>query len=196
MTIFEPLFLLVALSSGVALFLAALRWARGQRAGARRLLGRLAISVVTYVAVVAVTSLFVPGREYGVGDPQCFDDWCITVVGARWTNALTAPEGARYEVALRLSSRARRRPMGERGTVVYLTDGRGQRFDPVSDQTDIGLDTVLQPGQSVTATRSFALPREARGLGLVYAREGGFPIGWLVIGEVGWFHRPPVVRLE
>jgi hypothetical protein len=33
-TMFEPLFVLLALSSGVALYLAAVRCARGQRAGA------------------------------------------------------------------------------------------------------------------------------------------------------------------
>lgn len=140
MTIFEPLFVLLALAAGVALVVAAVRRIRGKRPEARRIVGRLAVGVATYVAVVAVTSFFVPRREYGVGDPQCFDDWCITVVGAHWTDVADEPGDERYEVALRLSSRARRMPMGERGTVVYLTDEQGHRYDPLPERTDIAFD--------------------------------------------------------
>jgi hypothetical protein len=36
---------------------------------------------------------------------------------------------------------------------------------------------------------------DAPNLGLVYTHEGGFPIGWLIITEGGWFQKPPIVRL-
>ena len=41
--------------------------------------------------------------------------------------------GTRYEVSLRLSNRAKRVPMGEKGTVVYLTDAEGRRYDPTPE---------------------------------------------------------------
>jgi hypothetical protein len=122
-----------------------------------------------------------------------FDDWCVTVIGTRWTEA---PPGGPYEVTLRLSSQAQRAPMGEEGTVVYVTDANGRRYDPLPDPADVPLDTMLQPDQSVIATRRFDVPRDATNLGLVYTHEGGFPVGWLIITEGGWFQKPPIVHLD
>jgi hypothetical protein len=130
---------------------------------------------------------------YQAGDAQCFDDWCITVVAGDWTAATPA---ARYEVSLRLSNRAKRVPMGEKGTVVYLTDATGRRYDPLPDSADVALDTMIEPGASVVVSRRFDVPRGTQGLGLVYTHEGGFPIGWLIISEGGWFQKPPMVRLN
>ena len=164
------------------------RWTR-----AGRILRRIGVGAAVYLAAVIVVSIVNPRRVYRVGDTQCFDDWCIAV-----TEAHRAPTsaGTGYEVAMRLSNRARRMPMGEKGTVVYLTDGQGRRYDPNPHATAVPFDTRLQPGESVVATRRFDVPRDAQGLGLVYTHEGGFPIGWLIIGEGGWFSRPPVVRLD
>jgi hypothetical protein len=30
----------------------------------------------------------------------------------------------------------------------------------------------------------------------VYTHEGGFPIGWFIISEGGWFQKPPIVWLN
>jgi hypothetical protein len=193
MNIFEPLFLLLALLMAGSLLAAAAMAVTGRFARAGRILTRLLVGAAAYFAVVVAVSILAPRRIHALGEAQCFDDWCITVVaGAR---AGTAPD-ARYLVSFRLSSRAKRVPMGEKGTVVYLTDDGGNRYDPIPDPSDVALDTVLQPGQSVAATRRFAVPASARGLGFVYTHEGGFPIGWLIIGEGGWFARPPIVRME
>jgi hypothetical protein len=193
MNLFEPLFLILVLVT-LATVLTAVGFAvRGQIGRAGRILRRLFIGAAAYFAVVIAVSIVSPRRVYAVSDPQCFDDWCITVVGSRWTEA---PPAGRYEVTLRLSNRAQRVPMGEKGTVVYLTDAAGRRYDPLPDATDVPLDTILQPGQSVNATRLFDVPRDAANLGLVYTHEGGFPIGWLIITEGGWFQKPPIVHLN
>lgn len=55
---------------------------------------------------------------------------------------------------------------------------------------------MLQPGQSVTTFRYYTVPDDGRKLGLVFTHDGGFPFGWLVISEGGWFQKPPVVRLN
>jgi hypothetical protein len=60
----------------------------------------------------------------------------------------------------------------------------------------VSFDTLLQPGTSVIATRRFDVPGDARDLGMVYTHEGGVPIGWLIIGESGWFSQPALVRLN
>ena len=192
MNLFEPLFLLLALMTVVTLVTAVVCAVMGQFVRAGRILLRLGIGAPIYFAIVIAVSAASPRRVYQPGDAQCFDDWCITVVSGGWTDA--AP--VRYEVALSLSNRARRVPMGEKGTVVYLTDAKGRRYDPLVDGADVAFDTRISPGASVAAMRRFNVPRTATGLGLVYTHEGGFPIGWLIISEGGWFQKPPIVRLN
>jgi hypothetical protein len=45
----------------------------------------------------------------------------------------------------------------------------------------------------------FLVPAEAALLAVVIvviAHEGGFPIGWFIIGYDTWFRKPPIVRLQ
>jgi len=99
-------------------------------------------------------------------------------------------------VELRLSSRARRVSQRERNLAVYLTDDQGRRFDPVAVNSDVPYSVLLRPQESVEVSRSFALPAEASGVGVVISHEGGFPIGWFIIGYDTWFRKPPVVMME
>jgi len=192
MNIFEPLFLLLVLVTIVTLITAAVFALRGKFARSGRMLRRLGIGAGVYFAIVISVSIFNPQRVYHVGDTQCFDDWCIEVVGAQWTGA---PTTGHYEVTLCLSNRGRRVPMGEKGTVVYLLDAQGRRYDPLPDKTSGPFDTILQPGESINVTRQFDVPRDSPNLDLIYAHQGGFPIGWFIITEGGWFQKPPIVRL-
>jgi hypothetical protein len=193
MSVFEPLFLLLVLATAITLITAASWAVRGQFARAGRILRRLGIGAALYFAVVMAVSFVSPRRVYRVGDNQCFDDWCIAVIDAQRAET---PQATHYEVRLRLSSRAKRVPMGEKGTVVYLADRQGRRYDPLPDPAAVALSTVLKPGESIEATRRFDVARDAQDLGLIYTHEGGLPIGWLIIGEGGWFQRPPMVRLD
>jgi len=188
---FEVLFLLLVLVALGVLGTAVALLVGGEPARAARVLRRLALGTAVYLgAVVALTALH-PRPELRVGEPQCFDDWCITVVDARRLD-----DPGTYEVSLRLANRSRGTPMGEKGTVVYLIDARDRRYDPLPDPTAVPFDARLDPGQEVVTTRRFRVPPDAVDLGLVYTHEGGFPIGWLVLGEGGWFAAPPRVRLE
>jgi hypothetical protein len=193
MNIFEPLFLVLVLVTVITLIATVAFATGGKVARAGRILRRLGIGAGVYLAIVIAVSIFNPQRVYRLGDTQCFDDWCIAVVGARRTGAPTLEQ---YQVTLRLSNRARRVPMGEKGTVVYLTDAQGRRYDPVPDQAAVAFDTILQPGESISATRRFDVPRDTPNLGLIYTHQGGFPVGWFIITEGGWFQKPPVVRLN
>jgi hypothetical protein len=127
-----------------------------------------------------------------MGDPRCFDDWCITV-----ENATRRPVGGRiaYLVTLRLSSTARRVSQREKSVAVYLTDDGGRRYNSTPQSADLPFDIQLGPQESVTATRTFEVPPDAQNLGLVITHEGGFPIGWFIIGYESWFHKPALVRL-
>lgn len=188
MTIFEPLFILCFLATLVTLIVAVVSAIRGNRAGAATSLRKLGICAALYVAALLAVGAASQRKVYGVGEVQCFDDWCITVTGA----ARTAP--GTVEVALRLSSRAKRRPMGEKGTVAYLVDGQGRRYDPIPGAVIVPFETKLQPGESVVATRGFNVPEDARDLSFVYAHVGAGLSP--VIGENELFHGPPLVRLN
>jgi hypothetical protein len=80
--------------------------------------------------------------------------------------------------------------------VVYLTDAAGHRYDPVADSSVARLDAMLRPGQALETQRTFVVASDARRLGLVYTHEGGFPVGFFVIGENEWAHGPPLVQLD
>jgi len=191
MNLFEPLFLfLVLLTLGT--WLTALVMAvtgRARRAG--RILGRWLIGAAIYFAVVIVASAVIRPRGFALGEPQCFDDWCIAVAGSH-----AAPDGQGLDVTLRVSSRAKQRPMGERGAGVYLIDAQGRRFAPEVRSGDVALDTVIGPGEFFEASRRFHVPADAADLAIVYAHDTGFPIGWFIITEGGWFARPARMQIQ
>lgn len=193
MNIFEPLFILLFLSTVGTLLTAAVVGLRGQRSRSVRILRRLAVCGAVYFAIVLLVALITPQKVLHVGNPQCFDDWCITVIEAKRTPSSTSVSWA---VTLRLWSRARRVAQSEKDVVVFLTDARHRRFDPVPTASTVPLDVRLQPRESVDATRKFELPLDATEVGLIFTHEGGFPIGSLIISENQMFHPATIVRLD
>ncbi len=189
---FDLLFIALFLTSVITLSIAALSAIRGRGARALRILCIFGICAAAYVGIVAVTSLFWPQRVLKIGDPDCFDDWCISV-----ENVNRTPEhgNVTYTLALRLSSRAGRISQRENGVVVYLADSRGRRYDPVPDQSATPFNVLLPPQESIATTRTFRVTDNAQGLGLVITHEGGFPIGWFIIGYETWFRKPTIIRL-
>jgi len=191
-SVFDLVFIVLFLATVVTLGTAASFAIRGRAARALALARRLGVCAMAYLGVVAITSLFWPRTVLQVSDRRCFDDWCIAVESA----GRQPKDGRiRYTVNLRVFSIARRVSQSEKDVVVYLADDRGRRYDPVPNQSDVPLDVRLGPQESVTVTRTFETPADARSPGLVIAHEGGFPIGWFIIGYDTWFRKPAIVRL-
>jgi hypothetical protein len=193
MTIFEPLFLLLALATIVALISAAVVAVRGQRSRSLAILRRLGVGAATYYAVVLMVAYFSVPPLHRVGEPVCFDDWCIGVVEAQHE---PAGSSSRWHVTLRIASRARRVNQRENYAAVFLTDSRGRKYFPDPAPANIPLDSRLGPAESLDAPRTFTLPLDATGVRLVFTHEGGFPIGALIIGENEFFHDATVVKLD
>jgi hypothetical protein len=78
---------------------------------------------------------------------------------------------------------------------VYLVDSQGRRYAPLNQNSSVPLNVLIQPGDSILATRAFEVPADAQNVGLVVDRGVGFP-SCFIIGENTWFHRPPVVWLD
>ncbi len=196
MNIFDLLFIVLLLAAVVSLASAGIAAACGKRASALRILRILGVSAAIYFGIVCMVSAATPGKVLSPGDPRCFDDWCISVEGAQ---RIKEPSAISYDVTLRISSRARRISQRENSVVVYVTDDRWRRFDSIPRNSDVPLNTLLGPGESIIAHRVFHLPADSRGVGAVVAHEGSalgcFP-GCLVITENEWFRKPAVTRLE
>ena len=192
MSIFDLLFIVVFLATVAILLSAAFLAIRGRGSRALVLLRKLCIGAAAYLGIVVLASLFWPRTVLQVGERQCFDDWCIAVENAGRQPASGPPT---YLVTLRLSSTARRVSQRELGVAVYLTDSSGRRYDPIPNNSDVPFNVQLGPQESIAATRAFDVPGDARQLGLVIAHEGGFQIGWFIVGYETWFHKPAIVRL-
>jgi len=191
-SIFDLLFIVLFLATAATVLSAAILAMRGRGARACAILRRLGICAGVYFGIIAITSLWLPRTVLRMGAPRCFDDWCIAVENA---SRQPAGERAAYTVSLRVFSTARRISQRENDVAVYLADDRGHRYDPVPNPSEVPLNVRLGPQESVTATRVFEVPADAHDPGVVIAHEGGFPIGWFIIGYETWFRKPVIVRL-
>jgi len=194
MTIFDLLFIVLFLGAAGTLVAAAVEMLRGRRAHAWAIFWRLAVCAAAYIGSVYLSAALARRVVLRVGDPQCNDDWCIAVDGAKTT---PHDNHVAYDVSLRIFSRARRVAMRDNGAAdVYLVDSAGRRYDPIPRGTEIPLNTLLQAGESVATARFFDLPADARGLGLIVERRGFPGPVCLIIGECDAFHGPPIVRID
>ena len=192
LTIFDLLFIVLFLTAAGTLLYIAILAISGRGARARVVLRRFGICAGAYFAILVSASVFWPRTVLRVGERRCFDDWCIGVNSAGRQPA-DGPDA--YLVRLQLSSTALRVTQRENNVIVYMSDDSGRRYDPMPGKSDVPINVQLGPGESRAAARVFEVPAGARDLGLVIDHEGGFPIGWFIIGDETWFHKPTIVRL-
>jgi hypothetical protein len=195
MSVFDLLFLLSVVALVIMLVALGVLILRGERRRARKILDILALYVASYCALAVVVDLLKPQRIIAVGEPWCFDDWCIQVES--FTGAADGSR-LRYTMQLRIFSTARRISQRAQGAWIYLIDSEGRLFTPNADSTTTPLTVRLAPEQSVNTQSNFEVPAEAHILGLVTGHGGAF-CGWsvLIVGEGGClFNRPTMIRLQ
>jgi hypothetical protein len=179
MSIFDLLFLFLVLACFLTLGAALVLAISGRRAQSFTILKRFVVCFLVYMAVVFAVALLKPQRIFVIGEKHCFDDWCISVSQAH-------RDGPRYEVALEISSDAKRVNQRANGAAVYLIDAQGGRFYPEPDASAVPLDAELAPGQKIETNRTFLVPADARGMGLVVKHGGSYCIpGCFIIGDDG-----------
>jgi hypothetical protein len=190
MTVFDLLFVLVLLTSAGCLLAAAILALCGRAAGALHLLRIWGMGAAIYLTAVIVVSFTQPQHVLHVGDLRCWDDWCLTVEKVQ----RSAENGhARYDVALRLSSRALRVSQRALDAAVFLTDDRGRRYDPLPDDSAIPLSFLLHPGECIATSRTFTVPQDAGQIGLI-ADHGTGPGNFIIADEHSFFHKRTIVR--
>lgn len=147
--------------------------------------------IAIYLIIVVFISLVRQPRELAVGENACFDDWCIAVERIEQTRVGV---GATYRIAFRVTSQAKRRPQRERNLAVYLIDAHALRYDAHLPDGEQPFDVLLAPGDTVRTAREFEVPVPDARPRLVITHEGGFPIGWFIIGH-GPFYKGIEVSL-
>jgi hypothetical protein len=189
MTSFDLLFLAAFLASLIVLLAAAYASLRGRMPLAFSILRVWLACAAVYLGASVAVAFFRPQRIFAVGEPWCFDDWCLTVENAKRAGTL-------YDVALQISSRAKRVSQRAQGAWFYLRDENDRHYEPLP--ADVPLDIELGPGQSVAAKRTFRVPEQVRELGLVTGHGGPHCgiMSLVIIGQAGClFHKQTMIRL-
>ncbi len=194
MTIFDLLFVALAMASVGTLLAAGISLVVGRFRRAFTLLGALALGLTLYLGVVVAVSLLSAPRELAFGENRCFDDWCIAVEDVSRTSSAA---GATYTATLRLSNRARRVSQRENGIDIFLQDASGRRFSAAADPAATPFNVLLEPGQSLTTRRLFEVSNASAPLFLAIAHEGGarFPGVFIIGDDSSIAHPPTLVRL-
>jgi hypothetical protein len=207
MTLFDLLFIVSFLTCVFLILRIGYLAARGRNTPVKSTARFLAGFAGSYAAALVLVSLASAQRVVSVGEPRCFDEWCIAVMAVSRQPDIggVKAQGAFYVVTLRVSSRSRGRRQRETDVYTYLMDGRSRRFD-VSPMGQAALDqaglagpsptSFVDPGESFESRLAFDVPQDATGLGFVKTSRGWFP-RLFIIGEPGSFlHAPAVVPLQ
>ena len=166
------------MASVITLAMAAYAAIRGRAPRAFSILGVWLACAAVYMGISVAVAFFKPQRIIAVGEPWCFDDWCLTVENAKRADAI-------YNVDFRISSDAKRVTQHANGAWIYVRDENDRHYKPLPDPAQVSLEVELGPGQSVAAKRSFNVPANVHELGLVTG-HGGPPCGpmsLLIIGK-------------
>ncbi len=170
---------------------------RGRRETARRLGRLLASFIALYTVALISVALVLPRRFYPPGARRCFDDWCVSTVGAKVADSQTEvacqpDRGGRTWIAtIQVSSDAKRIRQRAPDARAELEDRQGNRYQPCEPVRS--LSDELGPGESFTVSLAFRLPADAAPAGLVL-HHGDFP-GVVIIGaDQSLFHRAALQR--
>jgi hypothetical protein len=196
MTVFDLLFMVAFLISLVTVAVAAVFVVQGRLPRALSVLRSYCICAAAYVAIALAVAFLKPQRVMRIGDPWCFDDWCLRVDRVDRT---AGPSQVSYNVELRIFSRARRVAQRAKGAWIYLIDEQGRRYSPDAAPRAVPLDALLQPLESAATLRVFHVPPDAHDLGLITGHGGPFcgPMDLLIIGSGGClFRKPTMIRIQ
>ncbi|WP_353073352.1 hypothetical protein [Tunturiibacter gelidiferens] len=170
-------------------------WLRGERLRVRRGIAWLAGVWVVYLTVLIGVSLGQKQRVVAVGEPQCFDEMCFTVVRVDEVRGFLVRDGRRLvRVTVRVTNRGR--SARSDGLIrVYLTDAQGRLWEESAGVNGVGLSTRVSGGDSVMSEPVFKVAGDATGLRLILTHGWKQP-GALVIGDSdSMLHRKTVVEL-
>jgi putative Ca2+/H+ antiporter (TMEM165/GDT1 family) len=179
---------IVVFGDAVALLAALLSLAfRKFRIAARTVLATLAGTVV-YILAVATVSLLTPQTIVNMGSSYCFDIWCI---GIDRVDSQTQDSGTFYKVDVHIFSDGNHVKVSPKGVSLYVLDERGRHFPLIQDSSVMPFDSILDSGQSIKTTLTFATAPDAQRLFLVGDEARGSSLLKRLLYS-GPFPKPPL----
>ena len=203
MTLHELLFILLFLSSVIAVIGVLVLVRTGRRSTAWRTLRSAGAVWCVYLVLLGISDLMVHPLVVSPGQDHCFDEMCFALVNAR---TLSLPKetttGRRlYVLTIRVTSHSRGRAQSEGGIRARLYD-HGQYFVTSTHaqakyESEHGksplLTQRLAPGESSDSVLVFDVPQTVTHPGLTL--DHGFTLGYFVFAESPFFHEPDIFTL-
>ena len=211
MSIFDLLFILMALGTAGVFLMAIGAVFRRRWVFLERSLGGLLAAWVIYLSAGAVVAMATPQRIQPIGTDRCFDEMCFAVIGFQRTSRIESASGAQahgifYIVTVRVSSRSRGKAQHEAGRNGVMIDDTGQSYNVSAEGTKAlaavegpspSLETDLNPGETVVAKLVFDLPANVKRPGFVLGSNLVFyPPRIIIADEMHFLHKPTVTWLE
>ena len=205
MSIFDLVFALSFVTAVGTIVRVGYLFARRRSRQAIRVSTRLGVCTAAYGVVLVTVSAIQPTRTIGLGEPQCFDDFCVAIDGATRQAAIDTVTGQGDFVVVkgRTISRAGRRRQRETDIYGLLLDDRGGMHH-VSERGENALRRLGLAGAELTDfvdpygansfTLAFEVPSDSRSFNFVTA-HGAFPGALIIGGQQSLFHRPSIVPL-
>jgi hypothetical protein len=146
-----------------------------------------AIGVAVYITVLGFVAM-VPKKTSALTrrTSYCEDDWCMSIDGI---SREPVSNGFVYRVAIRISSYANKGTRSAESAWIELVDESNRHFSPVNDPSLPGLDTEVDPGQSVNTALTFDVPSGAKKLAL-WGGLNGVHYSSFVIGNGDLLGKP------
>ena len=174
----------------------AISWHRGEREKVRQGVAWLAAVWAVYVCVLLGVSLQQRQRILSIGEPQCFDEMCFTVMAVEEMPGFLIRDGAKLlRVSVQVTNHGRA-AQSEPSIEAYLTDAQGRRWRESKGVGGVGLDTRVAGGRTIVSEPVFKVSGDATGLRLIFT-HGPYQHREIVIGDSdSLLHRRTVVNLR
>jgi hypothetical protein len=151
---------------------------------------------VVYLVALVTVSLVQPQRMVAMGQEQCFDKLCFTVVGVDEVPGFLIRDGSRLvRVSVRVRNRGRGEAQNDDLMRAYLVDAQGRRWEESAGVSGVRLTARVAAGDSVVSEPIFKVASDATGLGLVFTRGWKQPGVLLIADSDSWLHRRTIVKL-
>jgi nitrogen fixation protein len=150
---------------------------------------------VVYLVVLVGVSLGQRQKVMAVGQPQCFNDMCFTVVGVEEVKGfLIRDERRLMRVTIKVTNRGR--SIKNEGLIrAYLMDSQGRRWEETAGVNGVGLTAKVAGEDSVLSEPVFKVAGDATGLRLILTHGWRLPRVLMMGDSDSLLHRKTVVEL-
>lgn len=124
--------------------------------------------VAAWLLVVHAIALLAPRTIVKLGENYCEDINCL---GIDEVHAQAQASATAYKLDVHIFSDANTVKASFKDFSLYLMDERGRRFPLVDDTSVVPYDSILDPGQSIKTSLTFAVAPDARQLFLTWDHQ-------------------------